>query len=247
MADDRPLEDPTDAIGRLTADLDDLRSTVLARLLIRPTGDIEPTIRSTAKAGTLLLKGQTVSRTTYAGLWAWAQEQGLVIAGLFTVGDGLTTFGLPNMAGRVPVGVGTLGSDTYALGGTGGTALRTLTTNELPAHTHTGSGSTGSYSHSHGSAGSHSHSGSSSGGGGHGGHNSGSFGVAAGGDGAVAGNGNTFNGDHSHSMSINSSGDHTHSSDNHSHSVTVTVASTGSGAAFDQRQPWIAINWAIWV
>ncbi len=39
--------------------------------------------------------------------------------------------------GRFIVGVGTLGSDSYALGATGGSARHTLTTAELPAHTHT--------------------------------------------------------------------------------------------------------------
>lgn len=39
-------------------------------------------------------------------------------------------------AGRVVVGVGTLGTDTYTLGGTGGAAMRTLTVAQMPAHTH---------------------------------------------------------------------------------------------------------------
>lgn len=242
MADDRPLEDTTDAIARLNRDFEDFKSTMLVRVPTRPTGTIEPTFLSTAPPGTLICNGQVVSRTTYAALWQWAQDNSAVAAGRFTVGDGSTTFGLPNMSGRVMVGAGTLGSDTYAIGATGGAATRSLTASELPSHTHTGS--TAGYTHSHGSAGSHSHSGSTSGGGSHGGHNSGSFGVAAGSGGAVSNNGNTSGGDHSHSMSLNNSGDHSHSSDTHSHSITLN--NTGSGSAFDQRQPYLAINIAVW-
>jgi hypothetical protein len=38
--------------------------------------------------------------------------------------------------GRVVVGVGTLGSDTYSLSATGGSARHTLTLSEIPAHNH---------------------------------------------------------------------------------------------------------------
>lgn len=144
MADDRPVEDPNEQLGRLQRELDDLRSTLLARLTRRPTGDVEPTIRATPKANTLVLNGASVSRTTYAELWAWAQEAGVVVAGLFTTGDGSTTFGLPNFAGRVPVGVGTLGSDSYTLGALIGTSTKALSTANMPAHDHNVSGSTNS-------------------------------------------------------------------------------------------------------
>lgn len=246
MADDRPVDDAVDQLAKLAADFDDFRTTMLARVSRCPTGTIEPTFLTTPKADTLFLNGQTVSRSTYTVLWQYVQDNALVYTGGFTNGDGTTTFGLPNLSGRVVVGVGTLGSDTYALGATGGVALRTLTTTELPAHTHTGTGSTGSYNHNHGNAGNHGHGGGSSSGGNHGGHNSGSFGVAAGGDGAVSSNGNAGGGDHNHSMSIDANGDHSHSSDDHSHTVSVSVASTGTGSAFDQRQPYLAINLAIW-
>lgn len=184
MADDRPAEGPNEAIGRLQTDLDDFRATVLARLTKRSTGDVEPTIRLAPKDGTLFCNGQLVSRTTYAALWAWAQAEGLVIAGMFTTGDGSTTFGLPDFRGRMPIGVGTLGSDVYALGATGGAASRSLTQAQMPSHSHplTGGGGTAN------TAGSHA------------GHNSGSFGVAGGSAGATAANGQTSNGSHSHSV-----------------------------------------------
>lgn len=52
-------------------------------------------------------------------------------------GDGMSTFALPDLRGRVPVGAGT-GTDgiTYALGQKAGSASVTLTTAQMPAHTH---------------------------------------------------------------------------------------------------------------
>jgi microcystin-dependent protein len=52
-------------------------------------------------------------------------------------GDGVNTFALPNLSGRVPIHQGTgLGLGTYVLGQMDGTEQVTLTSNQLPAHTH---------------------------------------------------------------------------------------------------------------
>ena len=51
--------------------------------------------------------------------------------------------------GRTLIGVGTLGSDTYAAGVTGGAAWVTLTTTEMPWHAHGGSTGVESHDHSH--------------------------------------------------------------------------------------------------
>ena len=51
-------------------------------------------------------------------------------------GDGRTTFGLPNLQGRFPLGYGVANGVTYQLGQTGGNASVTLTPANLPAHTH---------------------------------------------------------------------------------------------------------------
>lgn len=53
-------------------------------------------------------------------------------------GNGTTTFALPDLQGRVPVGFGQGGGlSNYALGQRGGAEFVTLLTNNLPAHTHT--------------------------------------------------------------------------------------------------------------
>lgn len=56
-------------------------------------------------------------------------------------GDGLTTFGLPDLRGRVPIHMGRgPGLSPRALGATGGTETATVTTSQLPAHTHQAAG-----------------------------------------------------------------------------------------------------------
>jgi microcystin-dependent protein len=52
-------------------------------------------------------------------------------------GNGVTTFGLPNLQGRTANHVGT----GFVLGQAAGEATHTLTTNEVPSHTHTANGS----------------------------------------------------------------------------------------------------------
>ena len=57
-------------------------------------------------------------------------------------GDGQTTFGLPDLRGRVPIHVGSgPGQPSYVQGQLAGEENHTLTLTELPAHTH-GLGST---------------------------------------------------------------------------------------------------------
>ena len=52
-------------------------------------------------------------------------------------GDGMSTFGLPDLRGRVPVHQGQLaGGGNYTIAQTGGVETVTLTTNQIPLHTH---------------------------------------------------------------------------------------------------------------
>lgn len=52
-------------------------------------------------------------------------------------GDGQTTFALPDLRGRVPIGMGTgPGLSPYPLGQMGGVENVTLTLSQIPSHTH---------------------------------------------------------------------------------------------------------------
>ena len=64
---------------------------------------------STAPTGWLLCNGAAVSRTDYAALFA-------VIGTTYGTGDGSTTFNLPNLQGKFPLG----SSSSYSLASTGG-------------------------------------------------------------------------------------------------------------------------------
>lgn len=53
-------------------------------------------------------------------------------------GNGITTFGLPNLMGRVPVGAGQLaGGASYPLGQPAGSDSVSLLQSQMPSHTHT--------------------------------------------------------------------------------------------------------------
>ncbi len=78
--------------------------------------------------------------------WAFCNGQIISIASntaLFSLlgttfgGDGRTTFALPNMQSRIPLGMGQgPGLSPYVLGELGGEPSHTLVTAEMPAHTH---------------------------------------------------------------------------------------------------------------
>lgn len=105
-----------------------------------PTGVVMPYAGLTAPNGFLLCYGQAVSRTTYAALFA-------VIADTYGVGDGSTTFNLPDLRGRVVAGQDDMGGTSAnrltspingdTLGAAGGAESVTLTSTEMPAHSHT--------------------------------------------------------------------------------------------------------------
>ena len=66
------------------------------------TGVIEAFAGSTAPAGTLLCVGQAISRTYYVGLFT-------ALGTAHGVGNGTTTFNLPDLWGRAIFGIGNMG------------------------------------------------------------------------------------------------------------------------------------------
>jgi microcystin-dependent protein len=77
--------------------------------------------------------------------WAMCDGQLMAIAEydtLYTLvgttygGDGQTTFGIPDLRGRVPSHQGSKNGQTYVIGQLTGTETVTLNNNQLPVHTH---------------------------------------------------------------------------------------------------------------
>lgn len=128
-----------------------------------PTGTVLDFAGTAAPTGFLGCDGAAVSRATYAALFT-------AISTTWGVGDGATTFNLPNFQRRVAVGSGGSGTATLAntVGSTGGAETHTLVTAEMPAHTHdvTAFASGGSYAAASNIAGSQTITSTSTGGGG---------------------------------------------------------------------------------
>lgn len=97
---------------------------------IFPVGSIFMFGGSSAPDGWLLCDGSEVNRSTYSDLFT-------AIGETFGIGDGSTTFNLPDFQGRSPVGVGSgSGLTPRALGDSGGEEEHQLSVSEMPAHRH---------------------------------------------------------------------------------------------------------------
>src|SRR3954447_6125965 len=104
--------------------------------LAASTGDLKPSAAATPPPGWLVCDGSAVSRSTFATLFG-------AIGTAYGAGDGSTTFNLPDLRGRVPVGAGTgAGLTARTLGAAGGEENHTLSAAEMPSHNH--GGATGS-------------------------------------------------------------------------------------------------------
>jgi microcystin-dependent protein len=105
---------PTASAGTNTTQL---ATTAFVLSNANPTGSLIMWTTGTAPTGWLLCAGAAVSRSTYSALFA-------IIGTTFGVGDGTTTFNVPNYTSRMPYGT--------TLGATGGSADAVVV-----SHTHT--------------------------------------------------------------------------------------------------------------
>ena len=96
-----------------------------------PVGSISLFAGTTAPSGWLICDGSAVSRTTYANLFS-------VIGTTYGTGDGSTTFNIPNLKGKVPVGYDSSDTNFDTIGETGGEKTHTLSVDEMPSHRHLG-------------------------------------------------------------------------------------------------------------
>jgi microcystin-dependent protein len=173
-----------------------------------PAGSIISWGGSVAPANWLLCDGSVVSRTTYASLFA-------AVGTAYGAGNGSTTFQLPDLRGRIPVGRN--GGSFGSLGATGGSETHVLTIGELPSHTHSFSATTSS-------DGAHTHT------------LNGSVQISQNGFGQnspINGNAGNFT-----AGTANSAGAHTHT-------ISGTSGATGSGQAHNNVQPYQVVNYII--
>lgn len=97
-----------------------------------PTGTIMYSLTQNMGNGWLLCDHREVSRTTYAALFAQ-------IGTRYGIGNGSTTFNLPDGRGRSPIGAGTGAGLSFRdiNAATVGEEKHTLTLDEIPSHSHT--------------------------------------------------------------------------------------------------------------
>ena len=94
----------------------------LANISVPIGGSIRWPSATPPGANWLIRNGQAIGRVAYSALFA-------LVGTTFGIGDGSTTFNIPNDTDVMPIGAGNL----YALGATGGTTSQVIGTANLPA------------------------------------------------------------------------------------------------------------------
>lgn len=150
-----------------------------------PVGAVTAYAAATAPAGWLACDGSAVSRTTYAALYA-------LIGNTYGAGDGSSTFNLPDLQERIPIGSG-----QRTVGTNDGVAAASRQANHGHAHGHTATtNTTGSHGHTTGTA------------------SGNQFPAATSGGNQVSSMGHTHsvnsNGDHAHTVTVSASTDYQH-------------------------------------
>jgi hypothetical protein len=194
-----------------------------------PTGSLIMWPSVTIPTDWKLCNGDAISRTTFATLYS-------LIGTTFGVGDGTTTFNLPNYKNRMPYG-----ADTVAVGATGGSANAIVV-----SHNHGGVTGGQSVSHNHGVNGTtsgqsvdHFH-GPSAGG---------NFIVGNAGANSGFANGAAYTNTYGTNQTGTASVDHTHqvniTSGNQSVDHTHTIATDGASGTNANLPPYLGINFII--
>jgi hypothetical protein len=113
----------------------------------REVGELIPFTGSAPPSALWLLPfGQTISRTTYAALWTFAQIEIATGNQFYNNGDGSTTFGIGDMRGRTWAAMDSMGGSgdanrlssgslaalRFTMGGAGGVSGHALTATEIP-------------------------------------------------------------------------------------------------------------------
>lgn len=170
---------------------------------------------ATAPTGHLLCNGAVISRSgIYAALFA-------IVGTTYNIGgEASTDFRVPNLKGKVVVGVDAGQTEFNDLGESGGEKTHVLSSGEMPAHTHTQN----AHNHDSSADGGHQH-------------------QTYLGDTAYTQSGGSL------TKSFNATpGDATTGAGGHDHSIsseTPTNNNTGGGVAHNNLQPYVAMNYII--
>jgi microcystin-dependent protein len=127
VADIDPLNQNFQKIDTFAGEAD---SRLDALELGSPAGVISLFAGTTAPEGYLICDGALKSRTAFARLYG-------VIGTIYGGGDGSTTFTLPDLRSRVPVGLDSRDGQFDILSKSGGAKTHTLSAAEMPSHNHT--------------------------------------------------------------------------------------------------------------
>ena len=190
-----------------------------------PAGIISQFAGSTAPDGYLLCHGQSLSTTAYSDLFA---------AIGYTYGGSGSSFAVPNLQNRIPVGKGTdVEFDT--LGETGGEKTVAITEAQMPSHTHTTPNHSHTFSTTTSENGSHQHTLIDS-------YNEG---ISSPSGQSTVFAGNRQKSGYEDTRYVQAAGSHTHTLSGTTSNSSPTTNSAGSGNAHNNLQPYIVVNYII--
>lgn len=147
--------DPTDMVTLAQV------QSLIAAVSSVPTGSVQQMTGSSVPSGYVAANGASLSRTTYAALWVYAQASGNISAtqaaktkGQYGPGNGTTTFSVPDLRDEFIRGSSTANPLGRVQAGEVGPHNHTATSDTTGAHTHAlDVNSSGSSNHGHGGGG----------------------------------------------------------------------------------------------